>query len=334
MYFEADSPEIRWANALTAHVWQARAQRTLEAAVATGIPEALADGPANAEAVACAKGLRAPMVEKTLIVLAALGLVARQGDDWRLTPMARATLLPEAPLYQGNIVAHHAQIGSFWCDLESVLRGGASGWVFTADGHDRMPSYRDFVLAMHNMAMAGRAAAFCALVDLAGRRSLVDVGGGPASYAMALAERYPDLSITVLDLSQAVEIARDLIDRFGMAGCVRAEEGDWNEVQFGDADRDVVLMSNVLHGPGRGARARLAKAHQALVPGGLLIVQDFLMNPAKTGPLIPAVFNLMVGAFSVTELAERFVAAGFTEPDVRPMPEAFGSTVLVAEKVG
>ena len=331
MIFESDSPEIRWANELTDHAWRARAGRTLEAACATGIPEALAGGPATAEAVARGGDLDARVVEKVLIVLAAMGLAARDGQRWRLTPKAEATLLPDAPLYQGHILAHHAQVGSFWCDLESVIRGGQGGWVFAPDGHDRMRSYGDFVLGMHNLAMAGRAAAFCDRVDLAGRRTLVDVGGGPASYAMALCERYPDLTATVLDVPEAVEIARGLIERFGMGGQVRAEVGDWNEVEFGTG-ADVVLMSNVLHGPGRGAAMRLAKAHRALAPGGLLLVQDFVMNAERTGPLVPAVFNLMVGAFSLTQMRDHITGAGFPEPDVRPMPERFGSTVLTAEK--
>ena len=333
MIFQNDSPEIRWANDLTEHTWRSRAGRAVEAAAATTIPEALADGTATAESVARDRRLDARMVEKVLIVLAALGLAARDGRRWRLTPKAAATLLPGAPLYQGNILAHHAQVGAFWADLESAIRGGQGGWVFSPDGHDRMRSYRDFVLGMHNLAMAGRAAAFCDRVDLSGRRTLVDVGGGPASYAMALAERYPALSATVLDLPEAVEIARGLIERFGMADRVRAEVGDWNEVAFGTGV-DVVLMSNVLHGPGRGAEERLAKAHRDLAPGGLLLVQDFLLNPERTGPLVPAVFNLMVGAFSLPEMRDHITGAGFGEPAVRPMPARFGSTVVAAEKAG
>ena len=272
MIFEHDSPEIRWANEITSYTWRCRAQRTVEAACTVGLPEALAEGSATAGDVARRAGdLDGEMVEKALIVLAAMGLAARDGDAWRLTPKAEATLLPDAPLYQGNILAHHRQIGAFWADLEAVLRGEEGGWVYSPEGHDRMRSYRDFVLGMHNMAMAGRAAAFCDRVDLAGRRTLVDVGGGPASYAMALCERYPDLSATVLDLPEAVEIARAQIERFGMADRVRAEVGDWNDVEFG-SDVDVVLMSNVLHGSGRGAEMRLVKAHRALAPGGLLLV--------------------------------------------------------------
>jgi len=332
--FEADSPEIRWAEDLTSHTWRCRAGRALEAACATGLVEQLGEGPQAAGEVARARGLDATMVEKVLVVLAALGVADRDGDRWCLTPKGRATLLPEADLYQGNVLAHGAQVGSFWSDLEAVLRGGQGGWVFSPEGHDRMRSYRDFVLAMQNMAMAGRAAAFCDRVDLAGRRALVDVGGGPASYSMALCERYPDLSAIVLDVPEAVEIARGLIERFGMTCRVRAEVGDWNEVEFGQGDCDVVLMSNVLHGPESQAEMKLAKAHRALGPGGLLVVQDFLLNPEKTGPLIPAVFNLMVGAFSLTEMIGRITVAGFAESNVRAMPERTGQTILTAGKPG
>jgi hypothetical protein len=75
---------------------------------------------------------------------------------------------------------------------------------------------------------------------------------------------------------------------------------------------------------------KLAKAHRALVPGGLLVIQEFLMNAEKTGPLIPALFNVMVGAFSIAEIVERIAAAGFGKIRKSPMPKHVGTTVLTA----
>ena len=56
------------------------------------------------------------------------------------------------------------------------------------------------------------------------------------------------------------------------------------------------------------------------------------MNADRTGPLVPAVFNLMVGAYSLTEMRDRILAAGLADPGVQTMPEPFGSTVLTAGK--
>ncbi len=337
MIFEKDSDEIRWANELLENGWRARAQRAIEAANGAGVFEHLGKEPVAAERLAEDLGLDPAAVENVLIVLAAMGLVDRDGDAWRLTPKAEATLLPDAPCYQGNMLAHTADVWAFWSDLESALHGEKGGWVFDPEGRPLVRSNRNFILGMHNVAMAGRAAELAERADLpeiwtrsgAGRRTLMDVGGGPGTYAMALCERCPGLTATVMDLPETIEIAREIIGRLGFSDRVRTVVGDWNEDEFG-ADNDAVLLSSVLHGPTSAAEMKLQKAYRSMKAGGLLIIQDFVMNAEKTGPLIPAVFNVMVGAFSLTELTDRITAAGFSGVEVRPMPQYAGTTVLTA----
>jgi ubiquinone/menaquinone biosynthesis C-methylase UbiE len=330
MIFRKAGRDIEWAEELGDLSWNYRAARIVQVASGVGMFRRLAEGRVTATDVA-GGDLEAGMVEKVLIALAAMGLAGREGEGWALTAKARATLIEESPLYQGHMLAHSAQVWSYWNDFESAVRGERGGWVWSAEGQPQARTHRDFILAMHEMAMAGRAAALAERVDLEGRRTLVDVGGGPGTYAMALCERNPDLAATVLDLPETIEIAREVIGRLGMADRVRTQVGDWNTDEFG-RNRDAVLVSNILHGPTSAAEMKLAKAHRALRPGGLLIVQDFLMNAEKTGPLVPAIFNVMVGAFSVTELTDRIAAAGFKNIRVTPMPERVGTTVVTAVK--
>ena len=90
------------------------------------------------------------------------------------------------------------------------------------------------------------------------------------------------------------------------------QTGDWNHDRFGEG-YDCLLMSNILHGHGSKAEMKLAKAARALVPSGLLIVCDFLLNNDRSGSLEAALFNLMVGAYTVNELLSVIRSAGFTE---------------------
>ena len=331
MIFKKRSREIRWACQVNELSWNYRVARAIQAAHATGIFERLGKSSATAATVAADRRLDAERVDKLLIVMAALGLVRRAGETWQLTPKSRTTLVSASPFYQGNIIAHSAQVAGFWNDLESILRGKKGGWVRAAKGGPAIRSHRDFILAMHNMAMAGRAAEFADRVSVKGRRTLMDIGGGPGTYSMALCERNPRLTATVCDLPKTIKIAREVIARFGMQDRVRTVVGDWDKDEFGRA-KDVVLMSNILHGPTSGAEMKLAKAHRALVPGGLLVIQDFLMNAEKTGPLIPAIFNAMVGAFSLPEMVGRIAAAGFRNIRKVTMPENVGTTILTAVK--
>jgi hypothetical protein len=281
--------------------------------------------------VAAAEGWNAERLEKLLIACAAMELVARVEGGWRLTERGAATMLPEAPLYQGNAIAHSADVWGFWNDLEQRVRDVEGGSSFSAEGPGRKHAQRDFILAMHNMAMAGRAAELAEKVDLTGRRALVDVGGGPGTYTIALCQRNPGLRGTILDLPETVAIAREVIARFGMEERIDAVEGNWDESEFGE-QVDAVLMSNILHGPHSNAEMKLEKARRALVDGGMLVVQDFLLNTDKTGPLNAALFNIMVGAYSADELAAVVRDAGFGDLRFHPMPEDLGTSLLVAVK--
>jgi predicted O-methyltransferase YrrM len=333
MIFKKSGREVRWANEVIDLSWTYRVSRLVAVAHGTGIFERLAAGRATAGAIARDCRLNAAMAEKLLSPLAAMGLVRRAGGEaWKLTPKAAATLVSDAPFYQGNTLAHSANVWSFWNDLESAVRGKRGTWRYAeGEGGSPIRSHRDFVLAMHNMAMAGRAAELAARVNVKGRRRLMDIGGGPGSYAMALCERNPRLRATVFDLPETVKIARETIARLGMSGRVATVVGDWGKNDFGEGN-DVVLLSNIMHGANDKAGMKLAKARKSLVPGGLVIVQDFLMNADKTGPLIPALFNVMVGAFSLPEMTRRIAAAGFAKLRVRPMPANVGTTVITAEK--
>jgi hypothetical protein len=62
------------------------------------------------------------------------------------------------------------------------------------------------------------------------------------------------------------------------------------------------------------------RAHQALAPNGRLVVQDFILNPEKTGPQHAALFslNMLVGtdagaSYSELEYTQWMRSAGFAE---------------------
>jgi len=52
---------------------------------------------------------------------------------------------------------------------------------------------------------------------------------------------------------------------------------------------------------------------RALVPGGLLIAHDFLLHNDRSGPLPAALFNLMIGTYTVNELIAVVRSAGFAD---------------------
>ena len=70
-------------------------------------------------------------------------------------------------------------------------------------------------MGMFNMAM-NTAPRLVPLADLSGRRRLLDLGGGPGTYAIHFCRHNPDLQATVFDLPTTRPFALKTIERFGL----------------------------------------------------------------------------------------------------------------------
>src|SRR5437899_11955531 len=119
-------------------------------------------------------------------------------------------------------------------------------------------------------------------------RRFLDLGGGPGSYAIALAKRYPRLEGVVVD--QTVTVARRLIRNHGLQDRLIASEGSIFTADLG-SDYDAVLVSHVLHYFNeKQNRALLKQVRDSLRPGrNVLRVERFgdvrLSNQAKASVL-------------------------------------------------
>ncbi|NLX03926.1 MAG: SAM-dependent methyltransferase [Phycisphaerae bacterium] len=306
--------------------WAYRAARTLQVASNLRIFDVLAEGWTPLEEVCRRCRSKPELTGKLLIALAAMELVEKRDGRYRNAEAAEAYLVRGRALYQGDIIAHSASVWKIWDRLEEDARVEPQA----APDEER---HRNFILGMHNLTMAGRGELVTSAVNLSGRRKLLDVGGGPGTYSIMFCRRYPDLRAEVFDLPETVAIAREIITKEGMADRVTTKPGDWNTDEFGEG-ADVVLMSNILHGEGSQAAMKLAKARRAMVNGGVLVVQDFVLNDEKTGPLNPALFNIMVGAYSRPELFGEIERSGFGNPQVVLSSERFGNSVITAENRG
>jgi len=303
--------------------WRSMAARVLQTAVKLDVFTHLSHGPMSAEQVSEKCKTKPDVTEKLLAACTAMGLLDKRAGLYGNSQLARTYLVRGGKLYQGDIISHQASVGNFWNSLsESIMLGAPSQ-------AGRPGEHRDFIMGMHNIAVAGRSQMFLDAVDLSGRKKLFDVGGGPGTYSIEACKRYPELSAIVFDLPETVEIAKQVIADDGMQDRVSVRPGSWDHDDFG-SDNDVVLLSDVMHGPASNAEMKLKKAYDSMVDGGLLVIQEFLLNDEGTGPLIPALFNIMVGAFRESELLSVIRQVSFSEPKVVSSNEKIGSTWITA----
>jgi hypothetical protein len=103
---------------------------------------------------------------------------------------------------------------------------------------------------------------------------------------------------------------------------------------------DVAWLSHVLHGEGESGCARmLEKTTGHLESGGMLLVQEFILEDSRDRPLFPALFslNMLLGtpqgkAYSEGELISLLQCAGLKEVERLPIALPNGAGILRAWK--
>jgi SAM-dependent methyltransferase len=155
-----------------------------------------------------------------------------------------------------------------------------------------------------------------ALVPADDPRTLVDVAGGHGGFAMAMCRRHPSLRATVVDLPPSVAVGRAVVDEQGYAARVSFREGDVFEVGLG-SDLDVVSVFNLIHHlPEERDRRLVAMAHEALRPGGHIVIGD-TERPEADDPVTQhgALSSLLFYAWSHSRNFGRAEVAGWLEDE-------------------
>jgi hypothetical protein len=292
-----------------------------------------------------AEGLPAPVlaerlgadrrgVAMLLDALAAMGLLVKDGDRFTACGFASQYLSRTSPDYLGHIIMHHHHLMASWVHLDEAVRSGRPQREQVSHTDDAT-ARESFELGMFNLAML-IAPRLVSRVDLAGRRRLLDLGGGPGTYAIQFCLHNPQLTAVVYDLPTTRPFAEQTIARFGLAGRIAFTAGDF-DIEELPGRYDVAWLSHVLHGEGPAdCAALLRKAVASLDPGGILLVQEFILDDSRDSPLFPALFslNMLLGtqsgqSYSEGELAAMLGAAGLTDIRRLPLDLPNGAGVMV-----
>ncbi len=258
----------------------------------------------------------------------AIGLLEKTADhQYRNTAESESFLVPGKPGDLSQAIRYNRDVYGAWGRLEELARTGKPVEPPALHLGDDANRTRDFVLAMH-----GRARAMGPLVipslDLAGRQRLLDVGGGPGTFAVLAAQAHPGLHCTVLDLPTVAAIARELIVQQGMSDRVETLPGDYHTTPF-PKGMDAINFLGVLHqeSPTR-IRDLFKRARAALNPGGVVHVLDMMTDASHTQPRFSAMFAINMAlttdngwVFSDHELEHWLREAGFSRIDIRPLPQ-------------
>ncbi|MFW6112765.1 MAG: methyltransferase [Thermodesulfobacteriota bacterium] len=261
-----------------------------------------------------------------LNALAALEVVKKEGERFRNGEPASRYLVRGKEDYRGAIVRHMHHTWWGWSELEETVKRGYADMRRSERWLDRVEEpeaewVRDFIWGMHAIAR-DLAPQVASLVDLSGVKRLLDLGGGPATYAIAFAQANPALQATVFDLPQPIEIAKENIRRHGLADRVDTRAGNFLEDDIGSG-YDFIWISQILHShTEEQCRLIIDKSAAAVNPGGQVVLQDFLLNEDRTSPQEAALFSVHMlavtpggRAYTYQEVAEMMESAGLSTPE-------------------
>jgi SAM-dependent methyltransferase len=288
------------------------------------------DGERSAAELAAELGVDARALELLMNALTALGVLEKGATGYRNAPVAAAWLSGDS--YRGHIFRHIHHCWESWNDLAAVVRRGGPELVREATIlHEREEWNRDFIRGMDDVTLE-LAPQVVAQLELEGASRLLDIGGGPGTYARAFLEAHPQLAeVTVFDLPYALDVAAERLEGFARRVDVRLVCGDFQRDPLGSGF-DAIWISQVLHSQDEaGCMALLGKATQALTPGGRLMVHEFLLDDNRTQPLPAALFavHMLVmtaggRAYSGREIADWMRACGLTAVEVRRVSDDTG----------
>jgi O-methyltransferase/methyltransferase family protein len=278
----------------------------LMAAVELGLFTAVARGADTEAAVARALDLTPTNAERLVTACVALGLLAREGDRLRNAPDVARFLVEGEPTYAGPWMLFSKPDWDEWGRLghhlrrRDAVRLGKYAEGFTVE---RARKYHE---ATYSIGM-GAARRFARQVDLAGRRQILDLGGGSGCYCIVAAQQHPGLRAVVFDLPPVVEVTREFIASHGLSDRVTAQAGDFTRDPLPPGSDVVIMASNLPQYSREIIQAVVTRAIAALVPGGEMHLIGEMLDAERAGPRDPALWGLAEALWGSTGVAHSVI---------------------------
>jgi len=224
--------------------------------------------------------------------LVAMRVLTKEADRFTNTDVARTHLVKASPQYVGHLLLLHDAEWNNWGKLEETIRTGRSPvkrHVFETD-----PELGANVLSVLHRIGQQSGPALAKRLELGGAKTLLDLGGGAGTNAIAFCQVYPDLVATVFDIPQTLKTTERMVKEAGLEARITLRPGDFNADLLG-GPYDVALMSDILHYQDSNANAALVKkTFVHLNAGGRLIIKDRFLDESGTSPAWTTAFAVHI----------------------------------------
>ncbi len=287
----------------------------------------------GAETISQALNLNKNATERLLNALVALKLLEKNHGNFNNTKESLMFLSKNSPAYNAGLM-HSNHLWNTWSHLTDVVKTGTPAHI--EEINERGENWLEaFINAMHDRGKK-QAPAQVSIIDLQNVKSVLDVGGGSGVFCMAFLKRKPELKTAVFDLPNVVPISKKIIEREDFAGKIDHYEGDYTTDEL-PKGFDLVFLSAIIHSNSFEKNQELVrKCYNSLNTNGKIVIQDWIMNDAKTEPFQGAIFsiNMLVGVeggdcYSESEVKSWLSGAGFTDIRLVELEAGLGQMIGV-----
>jgi len=267
-------------------------------------------------------------------VLCAMGILRKVHGKFYNSDLSSKYLVEGKPDFMGNLY-HTNNLWDNWSHLtDSVIKGTSA--VTNKSKSEKDDWVESFIGAMHYRGVhQGKILAM--MIDLTNVKTMFDVGGGSAAFAIEIVKRNPAIFATVLDLPYVIPITKRYVNEAALVEKFSFIEGDYLIKDF-EGNYDLILLSAIVHiNNCEQNKMLIKKCADALNKNGMIVINDFIMSNDRTKPYHGALFslNMLVGTangdtYTEAEMREWFESAGLKK--IERKNTSFGSDLMTAVK--
>ncbi len=271
--------------------------------------------------------------------LATIELLTKSGDTYHLTPESAAFLSNRSPAYLGSVARFllRPELKHNFEALTEAVRHGGVPPSSENTVRDDNPIWVEFARTMGPMMVPAAHAIADMVAGTSGPLKVLDIAAGHGLFGITIAQRNPLAQIVAADWPAVLAVATENARIAQVHDRHRALPGDAFKVDFPNGF-DVALVTNFLHHFDHPTCTHfLKKVHAALAPAGRVVVLEFVPNPDRVSPPVPARFSLTMlagtpsgDAYTFAELQRQLADAGFRDVSAHALPTP--QTVLLARK--
>jgi len=323
--------------------WSFVPPMAIEAAVRNGLLDALdASSPQTISELQQSLGVSERGLRALADMLVGIDLLAKNAEQrYSLTPESATFLVSTKPSFRGGFFRRiSSDLMPDFLQLSNIIRDGVPKKDVQKEeqGAEFFAQLVPELLPM-NYPGAQALAKHIAMRHLGDTPSAIDIASGSGVWGIALAQEIPNMHVTAVDWPLVIPVTKSIVQHFGVADRFSFIKADIRIADLGSG-YSVATLGHILHSEGEeNSRKLLKHVFDALAPGGVIAIAEFLVNDDRRGPVQGLIFNLNMlvhteegRTFSFEEIRDMLQQAGFV--NVRTLEAPAPSPLILADKPG